>query len=100
MTVAELREQAKRLGLKGYSRMKKAELLALIDAADNTSLADATTDQLQVDVLSLSRDELMALTKKDLRKAAKSLYVARPSKMNKSQLVTAILARQIGFETS
>lgn len=66
MTVAQLREQAKSLGLKGYSRWRKAELIERIAKAKPVAKTP---------------------TLAELRNEARSRGLKKYSRLNKSQLI-------------
>ena len=83
----ELKTEAKRLGLKRYSRLKKAELINLI-ARNSSPILDEETPEIDSEILKPTKyikpriDEDEANRKREIRKLEEMLGLKRPGHLN------------------
>ena len=83
----ELKTEAKRLGLKRYSRLKKAELINLI-ARNSSPILDEETPEIDSEILKPTKyikpriDEDEAKRKREIRKLEEMLGLKRPGHLN------------------
>ena len=83
----ELKAEAKRLGLKRYSRLKKAELINLI-ARNSSPILDEEIPEIDSEILKPTKyikprfDEDEAKLKREIRKLEEMLGLKRPGHLN------------------
>jgi hypothetical protein len=97
MLLSELKLQAKELGIRGYSKMKKQELQNALDTirppaqAQAPEIDDASeTEQVEAPVEEKSEVNYNALTNKALREQAKLQGIKGISKLNKTDLISKL----------
>jgi hypothetical protein len=102
MLLSDLKKQAKELGVRGFSKMKKAELqqaLETIRPSEQSRCAEPdTTSDVEpdivppVEVAPESKLDYNSLTNKQLRDEAKGKGLKGVSKLNKMQLIDRIVS--------
>lgn len=92
VTVKQLKAEAKNLGIKGYSRMTKADLITALDKAYIAEAKKAVDVDVDVD--------LEELTIKQLNTKAKSLGIKDCSQMTKTALIRAIEQSEVEESTT
>ena len=86
MTVKELKQVAKTRGLKGYSRLRKAELLASLQGSEASPQPQTTPIPTRI-----TRDTLSALTIRQLQNFAKGKGIKDYWRLRKDNLVEKLL---------
>ena len=101
----ELKAEAKRLGLKRYSRLKKAELINLI-ARNSSPILDEEIPEMDSEILKPTKyikpriDEDKAKRKREIRKLEEMLGLKRPGHLNPEIIKFGLQKKKIFTEKS